>query len=69
VEEIVFDKAEEAERRELEIIQLQQAIAVATEALKEADEAERARLQGSIEQAKSRLDELDMEAGKPVAKD
>jgi small conductance mechanosensitive channel len=67
-EEIVFDKAEEAERRELEKLELEQAIERATEALKDAGESERTRLDAAIEQARKRLAEIETQAAKtPVS--
>jgi small-conductance mechanosensitive channel len=63
-EEIVFDKAEKAERRELEKLRLQKSIEEATEALKDADESESVRLNATIEQARKRLEEIEAQAGK-----
>jgi small conductance mechanosensitive channel len=63
VEEIIFDKAEEAERRELEKLQLTAGHRGGNRSPQGSGESERTRLQGSIEQAKSRLDELERQAG------
>lgn len=65
-EDIVFDKAEQAEQRELERLELQKTIEEATEALKEAGEAEGIRLNESIERARKRLEEINNRPEKPT---
>jgi small-conductance mechanosensitive channel len=66
-EEIVFDKAEAAEKRELEKLRLQQAIADAEEGLKTAEEAQKPAFTATIEQARSRLQEMENQSGQTPA--
>ena len=57
-EEIVFDKAEEAEKRETELFQITKELETLTEALKEADTDDKAVIEEKICQGKAALEAL-----------
>lgn len=65
-EELVFDKAEKAERREREKARLQKAITALQEALKNSEESRRTSLEAKLERAREALKQLEQEqSGKP----
>ena len=59
VEQVVFDKAEEAERREARKARLQKEIEVARKALEEASAEEKPEIEALIEESECLLDELE----------